>query len=193
MTGGNFAFPMKDLSKSVMLQCCLLTNICSKLLLSHSFRLKMILISAMWTWMISGIKTSCEIFRKLLFLGEFAQQFATWFTFRWIFQWPFYGEIARDTLCYLMHCSSELYATQENIAEILWIVITSKLDCILCNKYFEDNIDLFFFFFETSWVWFCWQCAAWVLQKALSVTNFKCVFFFLFCGGGTWSASVSIK
>lgn len=115
--------------------------------------------------------------RKLLFLGEFAQQFATWFTFRWIFQWPFYGEIARDTLCYLMHCSSELYATQENIAEILWIVITSKLDCILCNKYFEDNIDFFFFFFETSWVWFCWQCAVWVLQKALSVTNFKCVFF----------------
>lgn len=47
-------------------------------------------------------------------------------------------------MCYVMHCSSELYATQENIAEILWIVTSGKLDCILCNKYFEDSIDLFF-------------------------------------------------
>lgn len=45
-------------------------------------------------------------------------------------------------LCYLMHCSNELYTSQENIAEILWIVKTSKLDCILCNEYFEGNMDI---------------------------------------------------
>lgn len=78
----------------------------------------MTLISVMWIWM-TGIKMSCEIFRKLLFLGEPAQQFAAWITIGQILQWPFYGEVAHDTLCYWMHCSSGLYASQENIAEIL--------------------------------------------------------------------------
>jgi len=41
------------------------SHTCSKPSLFHSFRLKMILISVMWIWM-TGIKMSCEIFRKLL-------------------------------------------------------------------------------------------------------------------------------
>lgn len=176
-----------------MLQCCLLTNICSKLAFSQlpvedDIDLSDVDLDDIWD------KDELWDLQESSFLGRVCAAVCNLVHVQMDFPVAFLWRNSTRQLCCLMHCSSELYATQENIAEILWIVITSELDCILCNEYFEDNIDFGFFFSLKHLGFYSVDCAVWVLQKAVSVTNFKCVFFFfLFCGGGTWSASVSIK